>query len=67
MKEHFELMKVVDPHRHLPKKLRSDLLEGLRHQELNNDSFVRWTVCDYKNEYEFSLDEEEPDEDEFED
>lgn len=62
MKEYYELKKVVDPHQHMPKKIRSDLLEGLRHQELNNDTFVRWTVGEYKSEYEASLEEEEEDE-----
>lgn len=59
MKEYYELKKVVDPHQHMPKSIRGHLLEGLRHQELNNDSFVRWTVGEYQSEYEAFLEEEE--------
>jgi len=64
MKEYYELKKVVDPHQHMPKSIRGHLLEGLRHQELNNDSFVRWTVGEYQSEYEAFLEEEEEEEEE---
>lgn len=59
MKEYYDLMKVVDPHQHMPKGIRAHLFDGLRYQELNNDTFVQWTVGDHLAEYEASLEEEE--------
>lgn len=60
MKEYYELKKVVDPHRHMPKNIRSALLEGMQVRELNNDTFINWTVGEYKAEAD--ADEEEEDE-----
>ena len=65
MKEYYELKKVVDPHQHMPKTIRAALLEGMQVRELNNDTFINWTVGEYKaeaeaaEEYEYELEEDE--------
>lgn len=63
MKEYYELKKVVDPHQHMPKNIRGYLLDGMRYRELNNDSFIHWTVGEYKDEHDA---EQEEDEEEYE-
>lgn len=63
-KEYYELMKVVDPHHHMPKGVREHLFDGMRARDdaLNNDTFIRWTVGSEKDEYDAS---EEQDEEEY--
>ena len=59
MKKYYDLKKVVDPHDHMPKGIRAHLFDGLRHQEMNNDTFVHWTVGEHLDEYNASLENEE--------
>lgn len=61
MKEHYELMKVVDPYRHMTKAIRDHLFNGMRARDdcLNNDTFIRWTVGSEKAEYDASEEKEE--------
>ena len=67
MKEYYELKKVVDPHQHMPKTIRAALLEGMQVRELNNDTFINWTVGEYKSEADAAEEHEPDDEDDQED
>lgn len=62
MKQYYDLKKVVDPHSHMPKGIRAHFFDGMRHPEMNNDTFVHWTVGDNLDEHEAILENAEAEE-----
>lgn len=49
MKPVFSLVKVIDPHSHMPKEIKDALFDAYR-GELSNGSYEHWTVGDHENE-----------------
>ena len=49
-KEPFNMVKVVDPHKNMPRDIASALLEGYQQNDdmMHNDSFLWWTVGNYQ-------------------
>lgn len=43
-KQVFDLRKVIDPYRHMPKKIKEALFEYARDGQLSNDTYLEWTV-----------------------
>ncbi|MGE3320517.1 MAG: hypothetical protein AB7I18_14600 [Candidatus Berkiella sp.] len=49
-KKPFETVKVIDPHKNMPKDIARCLLDGKHDNDdmMSNDSFIWWTVGEYQ-------------------
>lgn len=42
--EAFELRKVIDPHKHMPKEIKDAFFDAVGEWDLSNESYVDWKV-----------------------
>jgi hypothetical protein len=62
MRAKFKLMKVVDPHSHMPKEIKNALFESMRGRA--NGTTIHWRVGEQTDESDFEeVDDEDPLED----
>lgn len=46
----YDVVKVIDPHKHMPESVKDAFFKIHRELEMNNDSYVYWKIKDWEAE-----------------